>query len=143
MASHPVDVHVGKRLRLRRSMLGLSQEQLGKEIGVTFQQIQKYERGVNRVGSSRLYDFAKVMGVAVGYFFDDMDGETAAAAGFAEDSAGFEKQQLDNKETLALIRAYYRITDPDVRKKVLSLVKAMGPVEDDKPASNDSEKKTG
>lgn len=124
MPAHPVDTHVGKRIRLRRTMLGISQDQLGKEIGVTFQQIQKYERGINRVGSSRLYDFARVLNTDVGYFFDGMEEEQQAQHGFAEDGAKFE-EKLDNKETLALIRAYYRITDPAVRKKVLGLIKAM------------------
>lgn len=128
MASHPVDVHVGKRLRLRRSMLGLSQDSLGKEIGVTFQQIQKYERGVNRIGSSRLYDFSRILTVPVGYFFEDFSGEDAA--GFAESDVGeYEAETLDSKETLSLIRAYYRIKDQAIRKKVLGLIKAMGPAD--------------
>jgi len=71
--SHPVDIHVGKRLRSRRTLLGMSQEELGKSVGVTFQQIQKYERGLNRIGSSRLYEFACILGVSVTYFFEDLD----------------------------------------------------------------------
>ncbi len=128
MSSHPVDVHVGKRIRLRRTILGMSQELLGKEIGVTFQQVQKYERGVNRVGSSRLYDFSRILNVPVGYFFDEFV-PANSNNGFAEDRAsGFEVDKMDSKETLALIRAYYKISDPLIRKKVLSLIKAMGPV---------------
>src|SRR6478609_5765393 len=70
--SHPVDVHVGARMRQRRTLPGMSQEKLGTAVGLTFQQIQKYERGANRIGSSRLYEFAKVLDVPVSYFFDEM-----------------------------------------------------------------------
>lgn len=133
MSVHPVDVHVGKRLRLRRTMLGMSQDSIGKGIGVTFQQIQKYERGVNQIGPSKLLELAKILGVNVSYFFDDMldSSKLASLKGFAEEEAEFEKEKLDNKETLALIRAYYKIHDPTIRKKVLSLIKAMGPANDD------------
>lgn len=131
MPGHPIDIHVGKRLRLRRSMLGISQEQLGKEIGITFQQIQKYERGINRIGSSRLYDFSRILNVDVGYFFDDIEDASAVQSGFAEGAQNF-SEKLDNKETIALIRAYYRISDPAVRKKVFGLIKAMSPEENAK-----------
>jgi len=126
--AHPVDIHVGKRIRLRRSMLGMSQDFIGKEIGVTFQQIQKYERGVNRVGSSRLYDFSRILGVPVGYFFDDMDPETLAGTiDLSEDDTTSEGEKMSDKETIELVRSYYKITDPAIRRKVLSLIKAMGP----------------
>ncbi len=135
MHPDPVDVHVGARLRLRRNLLGLSQEQLGKAGGLTFQQIQKYERGTNRMGASRLFQFAKLLDVPVSYFFDDVRGERAAihpSAGFAE----IEQTQLEGgphadaevlhrRETLELIRAYYRITDKKTRRKVYELVKSM------------------
>ncbi len=132
--AHPVDIHVGKRLRLRRSMLGMSQEALGDAIGVTFQQIQKYERGINRIGSSRLYEFAKVMNVPVSFFFEEFTKpvEAAEAYGFAEDEApAFEQDKLNSKETMALVRAYYEIEDPAVRKKVLGLIKALSPAKVD------------
>ncbi len=126
---HPVDIHVGKRLRLIRSMLGMSQETLGKAIGVTFQQIQKYERGINRVGSSRLYEFSKILSVPVSYFFEDLPDELTEGvgpqAGFAEDGQDFERDQLSSKESISLVRAYCRIKSPDVRKKLLSLVKSL------------------
>jgi transcriptional regulator with XRE-family HTH domain len=110
-------------------MLGMSQDTLGKEIGVTFQQVQKYERGVNRVGSSRLYDFARILNVPVGYFFEDFSGENINYVdGFAEDEeTSYQEEYLDSKETLALIRAYYKIKDTSIRRKVLALIKAMGP----------------
>ena len=82
----PIDVHVGSRLRMRRNMLGMSQEKLGEAVGLTFQQIQKYERGANRVGASRLYQFARVLDVPVSFFYDDVDPvrAPAIAGGFAE-----------------------------------------------------------
>ena len=79
-APNPVDVHVGSRMRLRRTMLGLSQEKLGEAIGLTFQQVQKYERGANRIGASRLFDLARVLDVPVSFFFDDMPDAAAASS---------------------------------------------------------------
>ncbi len=126
---HPVDIHVGRRLRLKRTFLGLSQESVGKQIGVTFQQIQKYERGINRMGASRLYDFAKALGVQVSYFFEgfgDYVMEDGAALGAAEPNApGFEHEQVNNRETLEVMRAYYKIKNPALRKRVVELIKAM------------------
>ena len=104
----------------------MSQDTLGKEIGVTFQQIQKYERGVNRIGSSRLYDFSRILGIPVSYFFEEIQTDNDnLALGMAEDGEGFEAERLSDKETLALIRSYYKITDETLRKKVLNLIKAM------------------
>lgn len=124
--SHPVDVHVGKRLRLRRGMLGMSQDTLGKAIGITFQQIQKYERGINRIGSSRLYDFSGVLGVPVSFFFEDFEGaSTRQQAGFAEEQAEFKPENLGSKESVTLVKHFCRIKSPEVRKKVINLVKAM------------------
>lgn len=126
---HPVDTHVGRRLRLKRTILGMSQEAIGKQIGVTFQQIQKYERGINRMGASRLYDFAKALGVQVSYFFEGfgdyaLDDNAAMAA--AEPNAGsFEYEPVNNRETLEIMRAYYRIKNPAVRKRIVELIKAM------------------
>lgn len=123
---HLVDIHVGKQLRMRRVMLGLSQESIGKAIGVTFQQVQKYERGINRMGSSRLYDFAKFLTVPVSYFFEGLEGmQSAAVGGVAEPAAGFEHEKMASRETLEMMRAYYRISDPNVRSRFLDLVKAV------------------
>ncbi len=124
---HPVDIHVGKRLRLRRSVLGFSQEYVGKKLGVTFQQIQKYERGVNRVGSSRLYDFARILKVPVAYFFEALEEPQGFAENTASETDGLLEipHMLESKETLALVRAYYQIQSPIVRKKVLALIKSM------------------
>lgn len=132
----PIDVHVGTRIRLRRTLLGMSQERLGEALGLTFQQVQKYERGVNRVGASRLFDLSRVLDVPISFFFDDMPDTLAAAygtqparrvAGFAEQQEGFGDDSLNRRETLELVRAYYRITDPLLRKRVFELIKSMGP----------------
>ncbi|HYZ34565.1 MAG TPA: helix-turn-helix transcriptional regulator [Crenalkalicoccus sp.] len=128
----PIDVHVGSRVRLRRTLLGMSQEKLGEALGLTFQQVQKYERGVNRIGASRLFDLARVLDVPIGFFFDDMPeamGGSAArrAVGFADTQESFEDDTLRRRETLELVRAYYRITDTSVRKRVFDLIKSLAP----------------
>ncbi|MFC7734785.1 helix-turn-helix domain-containing protein [Roseomonas sp. GCM10028921] len=133
----PIDVHVGSRVRLRRTLLGMSQEKLGEALGLTFQQVQKYERGVNRIGASRLFDLARVLDVPIGFFFDDMpDSMGGAASGFrsrlgglTETQEGFEDDTLHKRETLELVRAYYRITEPAVRKRVFDLIKSLAPTE--------------
>lgn len=132
----PVDIHVGVRLRLRRKLLGLSQEQLGRASGLTFQQIQKYERGTNRIGASRLFAFAKILGVSVSYFFDEAKASkplrATLAPGFSEEEQGTlegaprdTNELIHRKETLDLIRAYYRIKAHETRRKVLALIKSM------------------
>ena len=130
MAPHPnpVDVHVGKRVRLRRTLLGMSQEKLGKAINLTFQQVQKYERGTNRIGSSRLYQLSKVLDVPVSYFFDELPAEIPGAeipTLTDVNIASFEKDPLVKRETLELVRAYYKINDANLRKRVFGLVKAL------------------
>jgi transcriptional regulator with XRE-family HTH domain len=125
---NPIDVHVGSRVRLRRNMLGLSQEKLGEAIGLTFQQVQKYERGANRIGASRLHDLSRVLDVPVSFFFDDMDPVRAPAipAGFAEPPGeAFDADPLHKRETVDLITAYYRIDDPLVRRRLFDLAKAL------------------
>ncbi|MGE0746961.1 MAG: helix-turn-helix domain-containing protein [Rhodospirillales bacterium] len=130
----PVDVHVGSRVRMRRTLLGLSQEKLGEALGLTFQQVQKYERGANRIGASRLHQISRILDVPVTFFFEEMSQEVAAlagesaappAAGLAESQAGFEQDPLAKRETLELVRAYYRITDPKVRRRVFELTKSL------------------
>src|SRR5258708_23125221 len=115
---NPVDVHVGARVRLRRTLLGMSQEKLGEALGLTFQQVQKYERGTNRIGASRLFDLSRVLEVPVSFFFDDMAPEVAERSpgridgGLAEERpADFEADPMAKRETLELARAYYRILD--------------------------------
>ena len=127
----PVDVHVGSRVRLRRTMLGMSQEKLGAAIELTFQQVQKYERGTNRIGASRLFQLSKVLDVPVSFFFDDMTSEVAQTGGrrpfgFSEtEAAVYEADTLAKRETLELVRAYYRIKNEKVRKRVFELAKAL------------------
>jgi len=123
----PIDVHVGSRVRMRRTLLGMSQEKLGNALGLTFQQIQKYERGANRIGSSRLFKLSEILDVPVSFFFDDLaDSSGKRSKGFAEGSPRhFESDQLSKRETLELVRAYYKITDPKVRKRTFELVKAI------------------
>jgi transcriptional regulator with XRE-family HTH domain len=134
--STPIDAHVGSRIRLRRTLLGLSQERLGDALGLTFQQIQKYERGVNRVGASRLFDLSRALDVPINFFFDDMpdalSGSHGGAAtrstwtvGFAESPDGFGDEHMNPRKTPELVRAYYRIIEPAVRKRVLDLVKSL------------------
>ncbi len=133
----PVDAHVGARVRLRRTMLGMSQEKLAHALGLTFQQVQKYERGTNRVGSSRLYELSKILDVPIQFFFDEMPAEIAATArggsnagGFAEVAADYQADTLAKRETLELVRAYYKIRSPRVRKKVFDLAKTLAKGED-------------
>ena len=137
MAQHPVDVHVGRRLRSRRTMLGMSQENLGDAVGVTFQQIQKYEKGLNRIGSSRLFEFSRVLNVSVSYFFEDLY-DTNTASEVAEDSDNYEGENLANKEVLSLVRAYSAIGDELVRKKVLALVRSLSNTSVDEPTKEEA-----
>src|SRR5216683_7437775 len=125
---NPIDIHVGSRVRLRRNMLGLSQEKLGEAIGLTFQQVQKYERGANRIGASRLYELSQVLDVPVEFFYDDTDPVRALAipAGFAEPPAeAFESDPLRRRETIELVEAYYAIDDAAVRRRLFDLAKAL------------------
>lgn len=126
---NPIDVHVGSRVRLRRTLLGMSQEKLGAAVGLTFQQIQKYERGANRIGSSRLYQFAQVLDVPVSFFFDDLPPDVARGqAGSSGATDSFQQDQFARRETLELVRAYYKIRNPAVRKRVFELTKAVAGV---------------
>jgi transcriptional regulator with XRE-family HTH domain len=123
----PIDIHVGSRIRLRRNMLALSQEKLGEAIGLTFQQVQKYERGANRVGASRLHELSRVLDVPVSFFFDDLDPVRAPALqGFSESPGeGFDNDPLRKRETLELVSAYYEIEDVVLRRRLFDLVKAL------------------
>ncbi|MCB1784020.1 MAG: helix-turn-helix transcriptional regulator [Alphaproteobacteria bacterium] len=131
-----IDRHVGKRLRVRRSLLGISQEKLAEAVGVTFQQIQKYERGTNRISASRLLKFSQILQVPVDFFYDQLESEESSTetygfADTAQDSfeTGSEKLSQDNlmeqKETLELVRAYYSVSDKKVRKDILKFIKTM------------------
>jgi transcriptional regulator with XRE-family HTH domain len=104
----------------------MSQEKLGDALGLTFQQIQKYERGANRIGASRLYQLSQILDVPPSFFFDDMpENISQGPSGFAEAAEPFEHGQLSKRETLELVRAYYKVRNPHVRKRVFELVKAV------------------
>lgn len=129
-ASHtdPIDIAIGNRLRLRRLTLGMSQQSLARKLGVTFQQIQKYERGTNRLFASRLFHLAQALGVPVSYFFQGAAGEIEPPRVPANTVAEREPFQelLGKNEALRLIRAYNRIEDPVLRQQIYSLVKTVG-----------------
>ena len=133
-----VDKHVSTQIRNRRILMGLSQERLADAVGVTFQQIQKYERGTNRVSASRLWGFSKILGVSVDYFYKnlDKDSDGMPAYGMADnDQDGFQgisdatksipENILESKEVLDLLKAYYSVSDPKKRKEIIRFIKSM------------------
>ncbi|MER9351804.1 helix-turn-helix domain-containing protein [Mesorhizobium sp. M0514] len=123
---NPIDIHVGSRVRLRRNMLGMSQEKLGENLGITFQQIQKYEKGTNRVGASRLQAIASILSVPVAFFFEDAPGQEPVGRGFAEDtSMAFAVEFCGSPEGLQLNRAFVKIADVKVRRRIIDLVKSL------------------
>ena len=139
----PIDVHVGQRIRLRRNLVGMTQEQLASAVGVTFQQVQKYERGFNRVSASRLYDIGHVLSVPISFFFQDVSVQVAeerygilpdsfdatGAALTLSDSESFEDDPLSRTETLELVRNYWKIRNERARSQVFALIKAMAQAE--------------
>jgi transcriptional regulator with XRE-family HTH domain len=127
---HPIDVHVGSRVKLRRMILGLSQEALGKSLGLTFQQIQKYEKGVNRIGASRIFELSRLLAVPVQFFYDGMEGVSGAARGFAEADASGVMDLVNSPEGVELCRYFSVIRDSKVRKRVLDLVKSIAEAEE-------------
>lgn len=129
---NPIDIHVGSRVRLRRMLVGMSQEKLGEKLGLTFQQIQKYEKGTNRIGASRLFQIAAILGVEVQFFFEDMPSEVIKsmpvkpAGGFKEaDVTPFVMDFVSSSEGLQLNRFYTKIEDAAVRKRMLDLIKTL------------------
>lgn len=122
---NPIDIHVGSRIRLRRNMISMSQEKLGEALGITFQQIQKYEKGTNRVGASRLQQISNVLGVPVSFFFEDAPGDNVATGMSESQSTGFVVDFLSSSEGLQLNRAFSRISDPKVRRKIIELVRTL------------------
>ena len=130
---NPIDVHVGSRIRLRRTMLGMSQEKLGETLGITFQQVQKYEKGSNRVGASRLQNISNILNAPVSYFFEDApeDGAETEAASNAAAEPNLIVEFLSTTEGLQLNRAFVKITDEKVRRKLVDLVKTLATGEAD------------
>jgi transcriptional regulator with XRE-family HTH domain len=129
---NPIDIYVGSRIRLRRNVMGISQEKLGEHLGITFQQIQKYEKGTNRVGASRLQEIAAMLSVPVSFFFEGAPGhERADPGGFGEEAGGsYVVDFMNTAEGVQLNRAFVRISDPKVRRKLLDLIKSMADEED-------------
>ncbi len=128
---NPVDVHVGARLRQRRTLLGMNQTKVADALGLTFQQVQKYENGTNRISASRLFNLSRVFDVPIQFFFDDMPTAVAASSpaqgrGKAKKPPSYEPDPMATRETLQLVRAYYKIEGADVRKRLYELTKAMG-----------------
>ncbi|QNT77684.1 helix-turn-helix domain-containing protein [Entomobacter blattae] len=150
--ANPIDVYVGRRIRQRRMFLGISQEKLGEALGLTFQQVQKYEKAINRVGASRLFDLSRVLGVGISFFFEDAEHEAfdisslsteqqsgiwvvheekksfsrkGAVNTLVEDKHAFDTLFFSSKETIDLLKAYYKIEDQNIRKKILELVKTL------------------
>ena len=124
---NPVDIHVGKRVKLRRNILHITQQQLAKMLGLAFQQIQKYEKGGNRIGASRLWDISKVLGVPVGFFYEEIDAETDAQSPRPKnDDEEYLKElasdPMQREETLKLVRAYYKIHNRTLAKNLLNVI---------------------
>ena len=125
-APNPVDQYVGSRVRMRRLMLGMSQEKLGDALDLTFQQIQKYEKGANRIGASRLQQIATILQVPVSFFFEGAPASPGAAGGFAEvDTSDFSSTLLSTSDGLALARAFMRIENRRLRRRIVDLVEEM------------------
>ena len=120
-----VDKHVGNRVRMRRLMLGMSQTKLGDGLGITFQQVQKYESGKNRIGASRLQQIATMLGVPVEFFFEGAPHASGHGVVASDVAPGYVADFLSTSEGVQLTRAFVRITDPKVRRRLISLVKAM------------------
>lgn len=133
---NPIDIHVGRRIKMRRALLGWSQEKLGALLGLTFQQIQKYEKGLNRVSASRLWDFSVVMDAPISFFYDDMDTTVAkqsprmfsnpeAEFSLNEEAEIFNEDPMQKQETLELVRAYYKIANRQAAKHLYDLIIAL------------------
>ncbi len=131
--NNAIDKRCGRRVRLRRTLLGLSQDQLDAELNVTFQQLQKYERGANRISASRLWDISQILDVPLGYFFDDMT-ETTMRSSQRHVASGVDsgmpaneavKDPMARQETLELVRVYYTIEDAGIRGRAADIVKSI------------------
>jgi len=130
----PIDKYVGSRVRARRMGLRLSQTKLGEAIGVTFQQVQKYENGANRIGASNLYKIGRTLGVEVGFFFEGMPDydaqERGGAFGLAEEAAVFDHDPMSSREAIELMHNYFRIKDPLVRNRLFQFVRSLSKSDD-------------
>ena len=142
-APNPIDIHVGNRVRMCRTLMGMSQERLGQALGLTFQQVQKYERGMNRIGASRLWDISQVLNTPISFFYEGIseDAENLSPRHINENTSSTKSVQdvmltldtnpLNRKETLELVRAYYRIPDRNAAHRIFDLIKSLAPPEGD------------
>lgn len=121
----PIDIHVGQRLKARRVGLRISQSEIGKSLDVTFQQIQKYENGANRIGASNLYKLARALNVDVSYFFDELPSSTRLKSLSDQPAEGFQHDPMTQPESIKLVHNYFRIGSPGVRGRVFQLVKSI------------------
>ena len=130
---NPIDVHVGGRIRMRRNMLGMSQERLGESLGITFQQVQKYEKGTNRVGASRLQDIASILNTPVSFFFEDAPNKDPSSQPVRAEEGpnAFALEFCTSTEGLMLNRAFVKISNPKVRRRIIDLVRTLAQDEDD------------
>lgn len=131
--ANSMDAYVGSRLRMRRTLLGMSQEKLAESLGITFQQVQKYERGVNRVGASRLYDLSRILDVPVSFFFENNAinsnvkpaKKSRKTPGVASPRASYQAEDFSDRETLELVRAFKSIKSPEMRRSVLDMIRSL------------------
>lgn len=124
---NPIDRHVGSRVRMRRMLVGISQEKLGEALGLTFQQVQKYEKGTNRIGASRLQHIGKVLGVSVDFFFEGSPQPDQPGGGFSDvPTTSYQADFLSTSEGVQLMKAFVRIKDGKVRRRLVDLVTALG-----------------
>ena len=131
--ANPIDVQVGNRVRIRRMLIGMSQERLGDLLGLTFQQVQKYEKGANRIGAGRLFEVARILNVPIDFFYEGVENRLAGQPGMAEpESAPPVMAFVSSGEGLQLSLAFMKIKDPKVRKRVLDLVKSLAEEESQK-----------
>jgi transcriptional regulator with XRE-family HTH domain len=130
---NPIDKHVGSRVRMRRMMISMSQEKLGERLGITFQQIQKYEKGTNRIGASRLQQISIVLGVPVSFFFEGAPVPEGSSGAFSESSSpAYVSDFLATSDGLSLTKAFMKVKDPKVRRRIVDLVEAIAAEEDGK-----------
>lgn len=125
--THPVDVHVGKRIRHRRWLVGMTQQQLAEKVGIKFQQIQKYETGMNRVSASRLWDISDVLGVKISFFFENMPDEVQSLNKDSTPKSAMPSDVLVDKEALELVRSYYAIPE-NQRRRLFDLARVLSDV---------------
>ena len=132
--ANPTDMLVGNRVRIRRMLIGMSQERLGELLGLTFQQVQKYEKGVNRIGAGRLFDVSRILGVPIDYFYEGVAAQLPGQPGFAEEGAPPVMEFVSSGEGMQLSLAFMKIKDAKVRKRVLDLVKSLAEEQAEKDA---------